>query len=382
MSSTTPAFTDAQHAIIHGLRSCFGDEISELMLRHAGSHEQQCSMLASYAAMQSSAVESASDLVKAAANAHLDMVRQETNSQVAMLQQEMNAQLAQAQEEHNALSQRLMTALTVQESLTAALQAGHSSRPHESSRAIRLPVPSYEGKSTENFIRWIMKVEMAADAQRISTDAARINFAMAHLTGHAESWAFTLRQANEECFADWSDFVDQMRATFSPPNSEYQYRSKFIACKQGSRTLQAYIEDLRALAACLSKSNSLTEDMKVTVFMDGLSKSSARTQLFRVYPKTLEEAFQVALREEFSVRAASSAAAKQSDDMDISLIRAELNAVRMQLNTQRDMSKVTCFRCGKPGHMKSMCRVRLRFDLPADGRSSGHSERQGNVSPQ
>jgi hypothetical protein len=380
--SSTPTFSDAQHVIISSIRACFGDEMSELMLRHAGSHEQQCNMLASYAAMQSSAVESASDLVKSAANAHLDMVRQETNSRIASLQQEMNVQLSRAQEEHNELSQRLISALALQNSLSAALQAGNSTRSSDSSRSVRLPVPLYEGKSTENLTRWIMKVEMAAEAQHILSDAARINFAMAHMTGHAESWAFTLRQADEECFADWSDFVDQVRATFSPPNSEYQYRSRFIACKQGTRTLQAYIEDLRALAACLSKSSSLTEDMKVTVFMDGLSKSSARTQLFRVYPETLEEAFQVALREEFSVRAASSAAAKTSDDMDISLIRAELNAVRLQLSNQRDMSKVTCFRCGKPGHMKSACRVRLRFVLPADGRPSGQSERQGNAFPQ
>ncbi|KAI9992342.1 hypothetical protein PInf_017739 [Phytophthora infestans] len=46
--------------------------------------------------------------------------------------------------------------------------------------------------------------------------------------------------------------------------------------------------------------NPLPEDVKTTVFMDGLKVGPARTQLFWVQATTLEEAIQIALQEDYS----------------------------------------------------------------------------------
>ncbi|KAI9996863.1 hypothetical protein PInf_000126 [Phytophthora infestans] len=56
---------------------------------------------------------------------------------------------------------------------------------------------------------------------------------------------------------------------------------------------------MRTLVASLP-GNPLPEDVKTTVFMDGLKVGPARTQRFRVQATTIEEAIQIALQEEYS----------------------------------------------------------------------------------
>jgi hypothetical protein len=46
------------------------------------------------------------------------------------------------------------------------------------------------------------------------------------------------------------------------------------------------------------------ETTKVTTFLKGLKDGPVRTQLFRVYPDTLEEAISLAIQEDFSLKQA------------------------------------------------------------------------------
>jgi hypothetical protein len=61
------------------------------------------------------------------------------------------------------------------------------------------------------------------------------------------------------------------------------------------------VHELRYLAASLSDESSLPEPTRVTVFMNGLNACEARTQLFRTYPQSFEEAVTTALSEEFHI---------------------------------------------------------------------------------
>ncbi|KAI9989061.1 hypothetical protein PInf_022787 [Phytophthora infestans] len=92
---------------------------------------------------------------------------------------------------------------------------------------------------------------------------------------------------------------EPLRAAFLPAINEFRQRSRFLACKQGKRELQKYAQEMRTLVASLA-GNLLPEDVKTTVFMDGLMVGPARTQLFRVQATTIEEAIQIALQEEYS----------------------------------------------------------------------------------
>ena len=52
-------------------------------------------------------------------------------------------------------------------------------------------------------------------------------------------------------------------------NVAYRQRSLFLQCKQGKRSLQDYMMELQSLEEAVAGA-PLSEDVKVTVFMDGV----------------------------------------------------------------------------------------------------------------
>ncbi|POM66744.1 Gag protein [Phytophthora palmivora] len=129
----------------------------------------------------------------------------------------------------------------------------------------------------------------------------RVAFALSNLGGQAKTWAYTREATPPGCFTIWAHLCEQVIAAFLPANYEYHQRSRFLACKQEKRQLNEYIQEMQVLTASLV-GNPLPEHIKVTVFMDGLKVGPSRTQLFRVHANTMEEAIQIALREEYSHR--------------------------------------------------------------------------------
>ncbi|ETV89238.1 hypothetical protein H257_00595 [Aphanomyces astaci] len=135
---------------------------------------------------------------------------------------------------------------------------------------------------------------------------------------------------------------------FLPPNSDVRYRSKYLACKQWKRPLQEFIHDLRFLAANINDEESLPEFLRVAVYMDGLDQGPARTQLFRAYPDTFEEAVRIALSE--SVSSSFAHARADSSDMNVSMFTQALD-------------DRTCFNCGRPGYFSRACPVPSRVGV-------------------
>ncbi|ETV90160.1 hypothetical protein H310_15004 [Aphanomyces invadans] len=75
----------------------------------------------------------------------------------------------------------------------------------------------------------------------------------------------------------------------------------YLSAKQGKCSIREYVHDLRFLASCVTKKSSLWEDNKVNIFMNGLNDTAARTQLFRTYLLTFEDAVRIAFAKDFSV---------------------------------------------------------------------------------
>ncbi|KAI9989078.1 hypothetical protein PInf_022811 [Phytophthora infestans] len=146
----------------------------------------------------------------------------------------------------------------VRGSLKATVAVPQATRP----KPVQLKVLAFEGKEGENLHFWFREVEIAMKAGLISDEPVR------------------------------------GRLPF-PTLVDFRQRSRFLACKQGKRELQKYAQEMRTLVASLA-GNPLPEDVKTTVFMDGLMVGPARTQLFRVQATTIEEAIQIALQEEYS----------------------------------------------------------------------------------
>ncbi|KAI9991257.1 hypothetical protein PInf_018889 [Phytophthora infestans] len=160
----------------------------------------------------------------------------------------------------------------VRGSLEASMAAPQATRP----KPVWLKVPAFEGKEGENLHFWVREVEIAMKAGLISDEPARVAFALSNLGGRAKHWAYTRETTSHGCFASWAQLCEQLRAAFLPANNEFRQRSRFVACKQGKRELQEYAKEMRTLVASLA-GNPQPEDVKTTVFMDGLSHKQPGT---------------------------------------------------------------------------------------------------------
>jgi hypothetical protein len=98
----------------------------------------------------------------------------------------------------------------------------------------------------------------------------------------------------------------------------------------------------------------LSEDVKVTVFMDGVRPGPVRTELFRRQPTRFEEAVHLALLEDHCVRSAHgyTTASEMSDGptpMEISSVEATRPSKKVNRASGR------CFGCNKSGHYRRNC---------------------------
>lgn len=254
---------------------------------------------------------------------------------------------------HTALAERLATlSLSSSSSPTTASStpppnqpstgnavSGDSSSPRP--KPVKIDASRFAGKEGENLLRWFREVEIAMRARLINDDETKVAFAMSLLVARAKDWAYTEYLADANRFPTWDRFCDLMKATFLPPHSDFRLRSQFLACKQGSKNLYAYVQELRQIAACITQ-NPLTEDVKVTVFSQGLKQGPARLEVFRRMPRTFEEAVNIAMGEELSHTRAT-AAPTAPEPMDLSAIQAGSDTV--------------CFNCQGRGHFARDCRA-------------------------
>jgi hypothetical protein len=324
-------FTEAHRAIIDSVCEATGDHVVEAMLRGM-SQEQQIAFVETFAAFG-------------------EQTRRKLEARVAHMT-EAGQRLEESLQSEQKISAAALAALSSLGNVNSPLTA-HGAVTKQ--RAIKLDVVKYGGTEGEKLLHWVFQVRAAADAQLIEGDTLRINFAVSHLKDRAQQWAYSLLLPDPNHFGSFENFIVQLKTTFLPPNSDFRHRSKYLACKQGKRTIREFVHELRYLAASLSDESSLPEPTRVTVFMNGLNACAARTQLFRTYPQSFEEAVTTALSEEFSHTLAG-ASKGVSVDMDLSHVTPDVP-------TSADRK---CYSCGQTGHLARSCPRRQR-DRPSNG---------------
>ncbi|KAF1326562.1 reverse transcriptase, partial [Globisporangium splendens] len=255
-----------------------------------------------------------------------------------------------------------------------------SASPEDQKSAV-LDVSPYRGGENEPLSRWFVELGAAIAARQLRDPSQQVLFAMSNLAGCAKSWAYGKRLADLNCFPSYDHFKTELKKAFEPPQSEFRARAEFLKLRQGRFDLHSYAQRARYLVSSIVD-EPIDVPTQVVTFMTGLNDGPIRNQLFREYPKTLDEAIERAMQEEFSMKQAkfhgfasrpmrqSNAAHDGPEPMDISYISTPGN--------ERPRNDGKCFRCGKPGHIAWNCKVSLPGRQTTQGaRSNNHDRSYG-----
>jgi len=123
-------------------------------------------------------------------------------------------------------------------------------------RPLKLPNPEYFTGSHSTYERWKESLDLfyLADQDRFHNDETKIIFTLALLVGPAATWKATFLQSKWDAtnsvynFGTWPAFVTALETSFRPANRTYDAMERLAHIKQGTRTVDEYISEFRALA--------------------------------------------------------------------------------------------------------------------------------------
>ena len=115
------------------------------------------------------------------------------------------------------------------------------------------------------------------------------------------NWVPNLVLHDPNVFESLDVFKTVLSETFEPPRADFRTLSELLEIKQGKRKVHAYAQHVRYLASCMVV-NYVSEFVKITIFIQGLTDGPVRNHLFRGERNTVSEAIYTAEQEDFIVR--------------------------------------------------------------------------------
>ena len=151
--------------------------------------------------------------------------------------------------------------------------------------------PIFSGKPEENLTTWLDLLERNMEVSEIA-EYDKVLVASTYLRDHANLFFMTMRK-QELRFMEWDVFVHIMKQRFQPPNYQRVISEKLQDIKMNG-TLQQYVNYFDSLLNQLEPT-SITETMKIQLFVKGLRPTRLQEEVKFARPKSLFDAMAYAL---------------------------------------------------------------------------------------
>lgn len=189
-----------------------------------------------------------------------------------------------------ALEQHL--AQQVQTQVAAQVQAQLAAAAHPQLRPPQGKLHSdagYNGNAALD--QWLNRMVQLTQFYGLSTDAQRVHYAAAHLSGAALQWWLSLAPPQQPP-STWVELVSRLRQRFQPITSAETARARLRELRQGKATVQAYVATFNALLAHVP---TMGEDDRIFAFVAGLS-DRVRAHVDEMAHTSLQAAIERAVR--------------------------------------------------------------------------------------